>query len=316
MQPTEPPSYRSPRRGEQPGDTEAGLPDLLGPGLDIVFCGINPGPRAAASGHHFEGRGNRFWRVLHLAGFTPALMTPAQAPLLVGQGFGLTTAVARGTARASDVAAHEFAAAADDFVAKMLACHPRRIAFLGKAAHAGMTGRKHVEWGLQAARFACAETWVLPNPSGRQADARARRGGDAEDLGALFHQHRLAPRRLRAGAVARHHHLQAAHARIGRGAQHALVAGHAGHDQPVHAQHAQQLLQRRGHEGRLLRLQHEVVVVVRQQRGGDRRALPAASHRELDQRAEVRAPAAPVVVRVDHRHARRAAAALQRGDAR
>jgi TDG/mug DNA glycosylase family protein len=166
MQPTEPPSYRSPRRGEQPGDTEAGLPDLLGPGLEIVFCGINPGRRAAASGHHFEGRGNRFWRVLHLAGFTPALMTPAQAPLLVGQGFGLTTAVARGTARASDVAAHEFAAAADDFVAKMLACHPRRIAFLGKAAYAGMTGRKHVEWGLQAARFACAETWVLPNPSG------------------------------------------------------------------------------------------------------------------------------------------------------
>jgi hypothetical protein len=94
---------------------------------------------------------------------------------------------------------------------------------------------------------------------------------------ALFHQHRVAPRRLRAGAVARHHHLQAAHARIGRGAQHALVAGNAGHDQPVHAQHAQQLLQRRGHEGRLLRLEHEVVVVVRQQRGGDRRALPAAT---------------------------------------
>lgn len=144
----------------------AGLPDLLAPGLAVVFCGINPGQRAAASGLHFDGRGNRFWRVLHLAGFTSKLMTPAQGPLLLAQGCGLTTAVARGTARASDVAPHEFAAAANAFREKMMAFNPRRLAFLGKAAYAGMTGHKHVAWGLQQDRFAGAETWILPNPSG------------------------------------------------------------------------------------------------------------------------------------------------------
>lgn len=143
-----------------------GLPDLLAPGLEVVFCGINPGRRAAASGHHFEGRGNRFWRVLHRAGFTPTQMTPAQDRLLLAQGYGLTTAVDRSTASASQVAAHEFVAAAEDFSRKIIACSPRRLAFLGKAAYAGMTGRKQIAWGRQAAPFAGTETWILPNPSG------------------------------------------------------------------------------------------------------------------------------------------------------
>lgn len=152
--------------GSAAPDALSGLPDLLGPGLDIVFCGINPGRRAAASGHHFDGRGNRFWRVLHLAGFTPTPMAPEQGQLLLAQGYGLTTAIDRPTARASEVAAHEFVAAADDFARKLIRYHPRRLAFLGKAACAGMTGQKHVAWGRQAERFAGIETWVLPNPSG------------------------------------------------------------------------------------------------------------------------------------------------------
>lgn len=146
--------------------TQGGLPDLLAPGLEVVFCGINPGQRAAASGHHFDGRGNRFWRALHLAGFTAQLMTPEQGSLLLAQGCGLTTVVARGTARASEVAPHEFAAAASEFIQKMMAFKPRRLAFLGKAAYAGMTGHKQVAWGLQQERFAGIETWILPNPSG------------------------------------------------------------------------------------------------------------------------------------------------------
>lgn len=148
------------------GVARNGLPDLLRPGLDTVFCGINPGRRAATSGHHFDGRGNRFWRVLHLAGFTPMLMTPEQGPLLMALGYGLTTAVDRGTARASEIAADEFVAVAEHFTRKIVACSPRRLAFLGKAACEGMTGQKHIEWGRQAAPFAGIETWVLPNPSG------------------------------------------------------------------------------------------------------------------------------------------------------
>jgi TDG/mug DNA glycosylase family protein len=142
------------------------LPDLLASGLEVVFCGINPGSRAAASGHHFEGRGNRFWRVMHLAGFTPTLMTPAQDRLLPGMGYGLTTVVDRSTSRASELATPEFLAAAEGFAAKIRACRPHRLAFLGKAAYAGMTGQKHIEWGRQPAFFAGSEAWILPNPSG------------------------------------------------------------------------------------------------------------------------------------------------------
>lgn len=151
------------KSGNHRGD---GLPDILAPGLDVVFCGINPGRRAVASGHHFDGRGNRFWRVLYLAGFTPVSMTPAQDRLLPALGCGLATVVGRATASASELAAHEFAAAAEGFVAKIRACEPRHLAFLGKAAYAGMTGRQELAWGRQAELFAGAQAWVLPNPSG------------------------------------------------------------------------------------------------------------------------------------------------------
>jgi TDG/mug DNA glycosylase family protein len=144
----------------------AGLPDLLAPGLSVVFCGINPGQRALASGHHFDGRGNRFWRVMHLAGFTPELMSPAQDRLLLARGWGLTTVVDRGTARASELAAQEFFAAAGGFVRKIRAFRPERLAFLGKAAYAAMTGQTQIAWGPQATRFVDTETWILPNPSG------------------------------------------------------------------------------------------------------------------------------------------------------
>lgn len=143
-----------------------GLPDILANGLDVVFCGINPGSRAAASGHHFDGRGNRFWRVMHLAGFTPELQTPAQDRLLLAHGCGLTTVVERCTSRASELATREFVAAADGFIEKIEACRPRRLAFLGKPAYAAMTGQKQVMWGRQSRPFAGSEAWVLPNPSG------------------------------------------------------------------------------------------------------------------------------------------------------
>lgn len=87
------------------------LPDILGKELRVVFCGINPGMRAAASGHHFAGTGNRFWRVLHLAGFTPARLLPENDWDLLRYQCGLTTVVERPTVRASDVAGHEFRAA-------------------------------------------------------------------------------------------------------------------------------------------------------------------------------------------------------------
>jgi TDG/mug DNA glycosylase family protein len=145
---------------------EQPLPDILAHGLNVVFCGINPGAAAASSGHHFLGRGNRFWPVLHLAGFTPQQMTPEQDRTVLQFGFGLTTAVARPTSRADELDASEFAESAAALLQKLDLYRPRFIAFLGKAAYAGISGKTDIQWGEQAGMLGPSRVWVLPNPSG------------------------------------------------------------------------------------------------------------------------------------------------------
>ena len=143
------------------------LPDIVEHGLSIIFCGLNPGLSAAASGHHFVGRSNRFWRVLHLAGFTPVQIEPEQDASLLAYGLGITSVVERPTAGVDDLAWQEFVAAAAGFE-HWVRCHaPRYVAFLGKAAYAAMMGRQSVPWGRQVEPFGGAVAWVLPNPSGR-----------------------------------------------------------------------------------------------------------------------------------------------------
>ncbi|WP_325394325.1 G/U mismatch-specific DNA glycosylase [Undibacterium sp.] len=149
-----------------PTDTQLSLPDLLGPGLDVVFCGINPGVCAAERGHHFLGRGNRFWRVLHLAGYTPEQIAPEDDSDLLQYRCGLTTAVGRATASASELAINEFATARHLLTEKIVRWAPRYIAFLGKVAYAAMSRKSVVDWGPQSELFGGASVWVLPNPSG------------------------------------------------------------------------------------------------------------------------------------------------------
>lgn len=146
---------------------EKPLPDIVAPGLDVVFCGLNPGLSAAAAGHHFVGRGNRFWRVLHLAGFTPDQIDPAHDARLLAHGLGIASVVERPTAGVDDLARSEFVAAAARFEPWVRRWAPRCVAFLGKAAYAAMIGRRAVPWGRQAQPFGGAVAWVLPNPSGR-----------------------------------------------------------------------------------------------------------------------------------------------------
>jgi TDG/mug DNA glycosylase family protein len=144
-----------------------GLEDILAEKLDVVFCGINPGLMAAAQGHHFAGRGNRFWRTLHLAGFTPQQVRPEQDRTLLHYHCGLTAVVARPTARADQLSRDEFAAAAEGFEEKISAYAPRFVAFLGKLAYGALSGQREIDWGRQARTFGGAAIWVLPNPSGR-----------------------------------------------------------------------------------------------------------------------------------------------------
>jgi len=143
------------------------LPDLLADRLKVVFCGINPGMTAATAGHHFVSGSNRFWRVLHLAGFTPEQIAPAQDRSILRYGYGLTTVVARATAAADELSSSEFTAAAAAFTRKIARHAPRFVAFLGKAAYAGLSGQRELAWGRQAMDFEGAIVWILPNPSGR-----------------------------------------------------------------------------------------------------------------------------------------------------
>lgn len=143
------------------------LPDILAKNLAVVFCGINPGLSAAAAGHHFVGRSNRFWRAIHLAGFTPAEIRPEDDQTILQYRYGLTAVVARPTARAEQVAAEEFTLAAARFEQKIARYRPGFVAFLGKPAYAVLSGQREIAWGSQADTFGGAAVWVLPNPSGR-----------------------------------------------------------------------------------------------------------------------------------------------------
>jgi len=144
-----------------------GLPDIIAGRLDVLFCGINPGMTAAATGHHFAGRSNRFWRVIHLAGFTPEEISPQEDHAILRYGCGVTSVVKRPTARADQLSPEEFVAAAAEFRQKIARHAPRFVAFLGKAAYGGLYGQREVDWGLQANRMEGAAVWILPNPSGR-----------------------------------------------------------------------------------------------------------------------------------------------------
>jgi double-stranded uracil-DNA glycosylase len=147
-------------------DSLESLPDIAETGLSVIFCGINPGALAASSGRHFSGRGNRFWRAIHLAGFTPEQIRPEDDRTLLRYGCGLTTVVSRPTARADELTSWEFIAAASGFERKIERYAPQCVAFLGKMAISAMSGVRGIEWGPQPLAFGGARAWVLPNPSG------------------------------------------------------------------------------------------------------------------------------------------------------
>jgi double-stranded uracil-DNA glycosylase len=142
------------------------LPDILAKNLSVVFCGINPALTAATTGRHFMSGTNRFWRVLHLSGFTPEQIKPENDRSILKYGYGLTTAVARPTRSASEVTREELAAAGAALEKKLRRYKPRHVAFLGKMAYAAIAKNPKVDWGLQPETFAGAPVWVLPNPSG------------------------------------------------------------------------------------------------------------------------------------------------------
>jgi double-stranded uracil-DNA glycosylase len=145
------------------------IPDIVGPGLRVLFCGINPGLYSAATGHHFARPGNRFWPALHRGGFTATQLSPADQHQLLDLGLGITNLVARGSARAEELTAAELRAGGELLAAKLHETRPRWLAVLGVSAYRIAFDRKRAVVGRQADPIAGTAVWILPNPSGLNA---------------------------------------------------------------------------------------------------------------------------------------------------
>jgi TDG/mug DNA glycosylase family protein len=143
---------------------------VIAPGLAVLFCGINPGLYSAATGHHFARPGNRFWPALHASGFTRRRLQPAENALLLRAGYGLTNLVGRPTAAADELSPAELVAGRRRLAAKVRRYRPRIVAFLGVGAYCHAFGVPRARFGRQPERFAGAEVWVLPSPSGLNAN--------------------------------------------------------------------------------------------------------------------------------------------------
>lgn len=140
------------------------MPDVLGPGVRVVFCGINPGRVSAAAGAPFANPRNDFWRLLHAAGFTPRLLRPQEAGELLHYGVGLTNAARRTTPGAGDLRKADFAGAAERLQQIARSLRPVAIGFVGKIAYTGPFGGR-VEYGLQEPSLDGSALFVLPSTS-------------------------------------------------------------------------------------------------------------------------------------------------------
>ena len=160
--------------------------DVIAQGLRVLFCGINPGLYTAAVGRHFARPGNRFWPTLHRAGFTERLLSPFEERELLKLGYGITNMVARATATAAELSDEELVRGGRSLRAKIRKYRPAFIAFVGVGAYRTAFARPKAAVGLQDEKLEGASVWVLPNPSGLNANYRA------EDLARLFRELREA----------------------------------------------------------------------------------------------------------------------------
>jgi len=145
------------------------LRDIGGPGLSVLFVGINPSLRSAEVGHNFARPGNRFWPTLYAAGFTPRLMAPHEDGTLPSFGIGIVNFVSRPTRAASELTVDELRAGAARLEDTVDAWAPRLVAVVGVVAYRAASARPQAGMGLQEQLVGGRPVWVLPNPSGLNA---------------------------------------------------------------------------------------------------------------------------------------------------
>ncbi len=158
------PGVRPAGVGGSRGLLRSALPDVLAPGVRLVFCGINPGRVSAAAGAHFANPRNDFWRLLRDAGFTDRLLEPSEQFTLLELGYGLTNAALRTTPGSGDLRRADFAGSAERLEEIAVRLRPRVIAFVGKEAYRGAFGERP-ELGLQERRLHDTRLFVLPSTS-------------------------------------------------------------------------------------------------------------------------------------------------------
>jgi len=163
------PTERRPTREEIERARGKRVPDVVGPGLRVLFCGINPSLYSAAAGHHFARPGNRFWVTLHRAGFTPRVLSPFEDRALLALGYGITNVVSAATARADELTAAELRVGARRLERKVRRYRPRCLAVLGIGAYRSAWDRPRASWGRQPETIGSTLVWVLANPSGLNA---------------------------------------------------------------------------------------------------------------------------------------------------
>jgi TDG/mug DNA glycosylase family protein len=145
------------------------VPDLICPGLHVLFVGINPSLYSAAVKQHFARPGNRFYKTLFLAGFTGRVLRPDEGQELLQRGIGITNIIARATATAAELAETEYPRGLRILRAKVKRHRPGIVAFLGVTAYRFAVSAPKAKLGFQSELLAEARVFVLPNPSGLNA---------------------------------------------------------------------------------------------------------------------------------------------------
>jgi TDG/mug DNA glycosylase family protein len=145
------------------------LGPIVGPGLRVLFVGVNPSLRSAEVGHHFARPGNRFWPTLHAAGFTPRRLRPDEDHELPAYGLGVTNIAFRPTRAADELSATELREGAAELERTVRRHAPRLVAIVGLTAYRIAFARPRAEMGLAPEEIGGRPVWILPNPSGLNA---------------------------------------------------------------------------------------------------------------------------------------------------
>ena len=166
-------------RAELESFRDAVVPDLIGPGLKLLFVGINPGLWTAATQTHFAHPGNRFYPALLLAGVIEreidrgSGMNDADRQHLIDRGVGITNVVRRATAKASELTTEELRAGGEALRCRVRELTPTVVAVAGITAYRSAFREPKAVMGRQADSFEGAQLWIVPNPSGLNAHETA-----------------------------------------------------------------------------------------------------------------------------------------------